>query len=85
MIELMDYFLTLNRYKGKFTPENLVFNANLQEFAHRVSYICELVANDQISPQEALTQVEVWFEALERSQQQLLIGSNPFGRSELDE
>ncbi len=81
----MDCLLTLNCYNGKFTLENLVFNANLQEFAQRVSYICGLEANGQISPEEAITQIEVWFEALERSQQQLLIGSNPFGRSELDE
>ena len=29
-------------YHGKMKPENLVFNANLQEFAQRVSYICNL-------------------------------------------
>ena len=29
-------------YKGEFTPENLLFNANLQEFAQKASYFCAL-------------------------------------------
>ena len=32
----------LHTYYGDFTPDNLVFNANLQEFAYKVSYICSL-------------------------------------------
>ncbi len=37
------------KYYGKFTPENLAFNANLQEFAQRVSYLCGLESNGKIS------------------------------------
>ena len=29
-------------YHGKVKPENLIFNANLQEFVSKVSYICNL-------------------------------------------
>ena len=76
MIEPRKFLLT-RRYRGKFTPKHLIFNANLQEFAQRVSNICELEANGQISQQEAYTQIEVWFEAFERSKQRLGIGGNP--------
>jgi hypothetical protein len=69
MIEPMDLIWTLNPYHGTSKPENLVSNANLQEFAQQVSYIGGLEANGQISPEEVITQIEVWFEALERPQQ----------------
>ena len=29
-------------YRGEVKPENLVFNANLQEFALEIGYICNL-------------------------------------------
>ncbi len=48
-------------YRGNFTPENLLFNANLQEFAQKVSYICNLETNGKISPQEAYKKIkELW-------------------------
>lgn len=48
-------------YRGKFTPENLVFNSNLQEFAQKVSYICNLETNGKISSQEAYKQIKnIW-------------------------
>ncbi len=48
-------------YRGEFTPENLMFNANLQEFAQKVSYICNLDTNGKISPQVAYKQIkELW-------------------------
>lgn len=48
-------------YRGEFTPENLMFNANLQEFAQKVSYICNLETNGKIPPQVAYKQIkELW-------------------------
>jgi hypothetical protein len=76
-IELMDFLFTPNSYNGKFTPENLVFNANLQEFTHQVSLICELSTQGVISPESAYTEIQVLFESLKRSKQQLKIGENP--------
>ena len=35
-----DFLYPRGRYYGHVKPENLVFNANLQEFAQRISYIC---------------------------------------------
>ncbi|MDJ0576822.1 MAG: hypothetical protein QNJ65_16865 [Xenococcaceae cyanobacterium MO_234.B1] len=38
-----------NPYRGQVKPANLVFNSNLQEFAHKVSYICNLQPSAQFS------------------------------------
>jgi len=38
MVDEFDFLYPRSRYYGQVKPENLVFNANLQEFAQRVSY-----------------------------------------------
>ena len=40
--ELNDFLSPHSSYAGHFTPENLAFNANLQEFAQNISFICNL-------------------------------------------
>jgi len=62
-----------SRYYGKFTPENLMFNSNLQEFSHRVSIICALETGGKLSSQEAFTQIAELWQQLERSKQNLAI------------
>ena len=54
-------------YKGKFTLQNLVFNANLQEFATRVSYICNLQTLGKISAEDSYKQIDELWQQLERS------------------
>ena len=55
-----------SRYYGNFTPENLVFDANLQEFAQRVTYICSLETNGKITPAEAYEQIHrLWMQLAE--------------------
>lgn len=66
------------RYYGQVKPENLVFNANLQEFAQRISYICNLETNGKISPDEAYDQIKSLWKQLKRTKKQLQIGENPF-------
>jgi hypothetical protein len=61
-----------SRYYGKFSPENLLFNANLQEFSHRVSIICALETGGKISTQEAFLQVAELWHQLEESKQNLI-------------
>lgn len=56
-----------SRYRGNFTPENLVFNANLQEFAQKVAYICNLETNGKLSPQEAYKQIKSLWKDLKNS------------------
>ena len=58
-------------YRGNFTPENLMFNSNLQEFAQKVSYICNLETNGKISPQEAYKQIKALWQNLRSSIQNL--------------
>ena len=67
-----------NRYHGEVKPENLVFNANLQEFAQRVSYICNLETAGKLSPQESYKQIKALWKQLKQSKKQLGIGETPF-------
>ena len=67
-----------SRYQGEVKPENLVFNANLQEFAQRVNYICNLETSGKLSPEEAYEQIKALWHQLKLSKQQLGIGENPF-------
>ncbi|HEY9708401.1 MAG TPA: hypothetical protein V6D48_09390 [Oculatellaceae cyanobacterium] len=65
-------------YYGQVKPENLVFNANLQEFSQRVNYICNLESNGKLSPEEAYNQINALWKQLKRTKQQLGVGDNPF-------
>ncbi|MEH1850956.1 MAG: hypothetical protein V7L11_04525 [Nostoc sp.] len=65
-----------DRYHGKFQPNNLIFNANLQEFSQRVSYITSLETGGKLSPQEAFSQIEGLWKRLEDSKNKLGIGSD---------
>ncbi len=63
-----------SRYRGTFTPEHLAFNANLQEFAQRVSYISALETGGKLSSEQAYEQVKSLWKQLERSKHSLGIG-----------
>ena len=60
------------RYRGDFSPENLAFNANLQEFTQKVGYICALETNGKISTKEAYEQIKQLWHQLKASKKQLL-------------
>jgi len=62
-----------SRYYGTFTPDNLIFNANLQEFSHRVSIICALETGGKISSHEAHRQIAELWQQLDQSKQNLAI------------
>ena len=64
-------------YYGRFTPEHLAFNANLQEFAQKISYISALETGGKLSPEEAYTQVKRLWKQLKQSKKALRISSNP--------
>ncbi|MCH9055868.1 hypothetical protein L5470_05415 [Synechococcus sp. PCC 6717] len=61
-----------SRYHGNFTPQNLAFNANLQEFAQRVSYICGLETGGKLPPQEAYNEIKALWKQLKKSREMLL-------------
>ncbi|MGA7935067.1 MAG: hypothetical protein WCA35_16085, partial [Kovacikia sp.] len=62
------------RYRGQVKPENLVFNANLQEFSQRITYICCLETGGKLSPEESYQEIKALWKQLKRSKKQLGIG-----------
>jgi hypothetical protein len=75
LISKDDFLYSRSRYYGQVQPENLVFNANLQEFSQRISYICNLETGGKIPPHEAYQQIKSLWKELKRSKKQLRIGS----------
>ena len=71
MTTLNNFLYPHSCYRGNVKPENLVFNANLQEFSQRVSYICGLETNGKLTPNEAVQQLRVLWDQLQQSHQQL--------------
>lgn len=84
MTDPRDFLYPYSRYQGQVKPENLVFNANLQEFAQRISYICNLETGGKLSPEEAYQQIKMLYKGLKRSKKQLGIGK-PDNNSESDQ
>ncbi|MEH1966442.1 DUF7219 family protein [Nostoc sp.] len=72
--ELCDFLYPRSSYYGQFKPEYLVFNANLQEFSQRVSYICNLQTGDKLSPEEAYKQIHILWKQLKHAKKALEIG-----------
>ncbi|MGD1807676.1 DUF7219 family protein [Dapis sp. BLCC M126] len=71
-----DFLYPRSRYHGDFTPENLAFNANLQEFAQRVSLICGLETGGKLSSEEAYYKIKDLWKQLKKSKKNLRIGEN---------
>lgn len=73
-----EFLFPRSRYYGKFTPETLAFNANLQDFAQKVSYISALETAGKLSPEQAYTQMKSLWKQLKQSKKALGIGgTNP--------
>ena len=56
-----------HQYLGEFTPQNFVFNANLQEFSQRVYYISNLHSEEKLSLQECYEEIELVWQQLTQS------------------
>lgn len=72
-----NFLFPQSRYHGHFKPEHLVFNANLQEFAQRVTYICALETGGKVPPEEAYAEIKQLWKQLKQSKKELGIGGNP--------
>ncbi|WP_448524752.1 DUF7219 family protein [Parathermosynechococcus lividus] len=72
-----DFLHCQRPYHGDFTPVNFVFNANLQEFATKVSYIACLETSGKISPQDAFDQISVLWKQLKASKKGLSLEDLP--------
>ncbi len=57
-----------------FRPEDVLFDANLQEFAHKVGLICGLESNGKMSTSAAYDQIKKLWKDLRRSKKGLRIG-----------
>ncbi|MBD2741205.1 hypothetical protein [Coleofasciculus sp. FACHB-1120] len=78
MLATSNFLYSHSRYNGDVKPENLVFNANLQEFAQRVTYISCLASNGKIPLEKAFQDIEMLWKQLEDSKEQLGVGGHPF-------
>ena len=67
-----DFLYPQSGYRGDFSPQNLAFNANLQEFANKVAYICALETNGKISAKEAYDRIKELWHQLKTSKKELL-------------
>ncbi len=56
------------------TPEEMLFGANLDEFAKKVGYICALESNNKISSAEAYRRIKALWKSLKRTKKNLHIG-----------
>ncbi len=68
-----NFLFPRSRYYGEFSPQQLTFNANLQEFAQRISYISGLQTGGKLSPDEAYDQIRSLYKQLKRSKKGLEI------------
>jgi hypothetical protein len=82
VINRSDFIYHRNHYSGVVQPQNLVFNANLQEFAQKVGYISSLETAGKLSPEESYRQIKALWHDLKSSKKQLGIGKNPFKAAE---
>jgi hypothetical protein len=72
-----DQFLyPIGQYRGEFSPAQLAFNANLQEFASRVSLICGLETGGKITGEQAYQEIKQLWQQLKLSKQALLDENN---------
>ncbi|AVH65637.1 hypothetical protein CDG77_18135 [Nostoc sp. 'Peltigera membranacea cyanobiont' 213] len=66
-------------YLGEFTPQKLIFNANLQEFSQSVCYISNLQNGEKLSSQECYEEIELLWQQLTQSFKALGMDKNTTG------
>lgn len=62
-----------SQYYGKLALQHLIFNANLQEFAQVVSYLCALETGGKLTSLEAYEGIKQAWQRLEASTEGLRI------------
>jgi hypothetical protein len=73
------FLFPLSKYYGEFNLPNLAFDANLQEFAQKIFYVCNLETNGKVSPEEAYEYIKNLWHQLKTSKQEL------WGDGDIDE
>lgn len=59
-------------YRGAFTPNLMLFNANLQEFSHKVGYISGLHTSGKLTSAEAYDRVQGLWKELKKCKKVVL-------------
>lgn len=72
-----------SKYWGEFTPQQLAFNANLQEFAQRVSFVCNLETGGKMSADQAYDEIKRLWKDLKKSKANLIDADPPASPPEL--
>ncbi|MGF1567316.1 MAG: hypothetical protein ACFCVD_04475 [Nodosilinea sp.] len=67
-----NFLFPRSKYWGEFTPQRLAFNANLQEFAQRVSFVCNLETGGKMSSIDAYDEIKRLWKDLKQSKHNLL-------------
>ena len=67
-----DFLAPRSAYWGEVTLPNVTFNANLQEFAQRISLICNLETGGKITPVEAYEEIRELWKQLKASKKNIL-------------
>ena len=75
MVDKDEFLFPIHSFQGKFTPEDFVFNANLQEFALRAGYIVALQTNGKLSSEEAYQKIKALVKELKISRKELRINN----------
>jgi hypothetical protein len=70
-INKTNFLLAKSPYRGHFTPQNLIFDANLQEFTQKIAYIAGLESNGTITPTQAYQQIHQLWQQLQSSAEDL--------------
>ncbi len=65
------FLFPIENYRGDFKMEKVLFNANLQEFAQRVNFICNLETNGKISSQQAYQEIKNLWKTLKSTRKSL--------------
>jgi hypothetical protein len=76
MSDRLSFLYPKHPYHGQFTPENLTFNANLQEFAQRIGYISALETGGHLTPAESFEEIRQLWKQLKRSAKHLGVAGN---------
>lgn len=71
MMELKNFLNPRYPYRGSDQPEDILFNANLQEFAQQVSYIAALQSNGKMSAYESYKKIKQQWKKLKKTHKQL--------------
>lgn len=73
------FLYPVGKYHGKFSPQRLMFDSNLQEFSQRISFISALESNGKISGEEAYKQIKSLWKQLKKAKKALLEDSSITG------